>query len=127
MDARLAAAGDIDKEHRKKIRNKSLIDARKLVGAHKDKVDITDREWEAIQAGAISDSALSRILKNADSDRVKKLATPRSDSGLTASKKALINALASRGDGADGYTLAEIAEQVGVSPTTVGKYLNGAI
>lgn len=124
-DARLAAAGEVDKEHAKKMRGKALNDARELVGAHKQRVQISDRQWEAIQKGAVSDSALTKILANADPERVKKLSTPKGGTPLTPSKKALIEALASRGSGEDGYTLNEIAEQVGVSPATVGRYLNG--
>ena len=75
---------------------------------------ITDSEWAAIQAGAISTSRLSEILDHADSDRVKALASPRSvklmDSSTTARAKAMLD---------NGATRAEVAKALGVSLTTL--------
>lgn len=38
----------------------------------------TDREWEAVQKGAISDSKLTKILNASKSDEIVKRAMPKS-------------------------------------------------
>ena len=81
-------------------------------------VDISDKEWEAIQAGAISTSKLEQILNNADSDKVKQLASPRKAVTVSSSQAARIKSMLNFG-----YTQAEIAEATGLSVSTVNKYL----
>ena len=83
-------------------------------------IDITDREWEAIQAGAISENKLKQILDNTDIDKLRERATPRSTSNLSEAKVNRIKAM-----NASNYTLSEIANKLGVSTTTVSKYLKG--
>lgn len=112
-----------DKEHLKRLKNQLVAAARDDCGAKKVKVDITDKEWEAIQKGAISDTTLSAILKNADKDQIKKLATPREKRGISDSKKALIRNM--YGDGSKGYSLSQIAEHFGISTSEVSKIING--
>ena len=48
------------------LKGQELTRARIVVGAKKSdvRIDITDSEWEAIQAGAVSDSFLQKILEN---------------------------------------------------------------
>lgn len=119
VDAKLADNPGMDDEHVKKVKGRALIMARARVGASKQRVDITDKEWEAIQAGAISENILSSIIDNSDLDSIKKRATPRgADTSLSSAKVALIKSMSSR------YTIAEIAERAGVSTSTVSKYLN---
>lgn len=103
----------------KKIQQRALESARLSVGAKKERIQITDREWEAIQAGAISENMLSRILTNTDSDAVKKLATPRETPSLSTAK---VNRIINMN--AKGKTVAQIAEELNISPTTVLKYLS---
>ena len=79
---------------------------------------ITDREWEAIQAGAVSETTLKKILKNTDVDNLRERATPRSSVQLNQSKINRIKAMSS-----SNYTVAEIAKKLGVSTSTVSKYL----
>ena len=74
--------------------------------------------WQAIQAGAISDNVLCKILDNTDVDKLRARAMPRATTELSAAKKALIRSRA-----AAGYTNAQIAESLGISPSTVAKYL----
>lgn len=110
---------DMSKKELKKVSQQALVEARSKVGAERTVVDITDREWEAIQAGAISDTLLSRILNHVDIDQLRERATPRSTTTLSDAKIALLKARA-----ASGYTNAEIAASLGISASTVSRYLN---
>ena len=115
-----AANPDLTNSDIKKIKGQALEEARLRTGAKKQTIEITDKEWEAIQAGAISQNTLTQILNNADLDAVKQLATPRSSTGLSAAKTAQARARLDRG-----YTLAEVAEQLGVSVTTINNAVKG--
>ena len=115
---RLKEDPNMDNEHKKKAKGQCLIIARGRVGAKKPYINITDKEWEAIQAGAISDNKLRRILDNTDSDALKQRATPHATGVMTASMVTLANSMA-----AAGYTQADIAERLGVSSATVSKAL----
>lgn len=107
-----------DGDAMKKAKNAAIADARARLGAKKTLIDITDKEWEAIQAGAITKTKLEEIIKNADEQRVKELATPRQNNGVSEVKQSMIKSLA-----ASGYTQAEIAERLGITTSTVNKYV----
>ena len=79
----------------------------------------TDKEWEAIQAGAISENRLMQILNNTDTDAIRERATPRLKTTLSEAKINRISALSE-----SGYTTYEIAKALGVSSSTVSKYLS---
>lgn len=104
----------------KKLSQQELTRARAAVGAKRETIKITDREWEAIQAGAISENKLMQILNNADIDDLRQRATPRNTTSLSTAK---INKISSMN--ASGYSTAEIADALGISTTTVSKYLKG--
>lgn len=105
---------DMTNKEIKKAGQQALDQARRKVGAKKEMIDITPKEWEAIQAGAISTNKLQKILDNADMDKVKQLATPRKNNSLTPQNVSRINSLRS-----NGYTTSEIADKLGVSTSTV--------
>lgn len=110
--------GDIKKDSQR-----AITKYRNEVGSVSRKnrnIDITDREWEAIQAGAISEAQLKKILNNTDTDKLRERATPRTTSTLSAAKINRIKALS-----ASNYTLNEIAEKLGISTSAVSKYLKG--
>ena len=110
-------SGDI-----KKASQRALTKYRQEVGsvARRDRsIKITDKEWEAIQAGAISESKLRDILNNTDPDSLRERATPRSSINISQSKINRIKALS------NSYTLAQIADKLNISPSTVSKYLKG--
>lgn len=110
---------DMTKSEEKKLRQIELNDARIRVGAKRSTIDITERDWEAIQAGAISSNELTKILKYANIDKVREYATPRqSKTGMTDAKISQIQALKN-----SGYTNDQIAKRLGVSASTVSKYL----
>lgn len=108
----------MEKKDIKKKSDQLLKDARQQVGAKRVTINISDREWEAIQSGAISDNKLTQILRYADKDRVKQLAMPKDTKELSPSKKALIKSLSKS------YTRAEIADRFGVSVSTIARYMN---
>ena len=105
---------DLSMADLRKIKGQALAEARNRVGAKKQTIKITPLEWEAIQAGAISDSVLKQILDNADNDMVKKYATPRKKNVLTSSKLDKARAMFKRG-----YTQSQIADVLGVSTNTL--------
>lgn len=125
--ARIEANGITDRDDIKKIRQQELKRARDSVGTrprnpNKENslsIKISDREWEAIQAGAISNTTLEEILKYTDTDAVRKRATPRANSSTMSSAsvsraRQLIN---------NGYTQAEVAQALGVSVSTINRAL----
>lgn len=104
----------MDKDAQKKVEFQALEEARRRTGADKHKIQITDKEWDAIQAGAISDSKLSEMLTHADMDIVRKLATPKPQVLMTHSMTNRATTML-----ASGYTRAEVAEALGVSVSTL--------
>lgn len=113
---------DMTKAEIKKARQQAINSARASVGASSkdNRIVISDREWEAIQAGAISDSKLTQILRYTDMDAVKQRAMPRTTTQLSTAKINKAKSMA-----ASGYTVAEIADALGVSRSTVSNYMNG--
>lgn len=103
-----------DKDDEKKYAQKALTEARAAVGAHRVSIDITPREWEAIQAGAVSENRLSMIIPRVDDSKLKQLAMPRDVREISDAQVARIKAMS-----AAGYTSSEISEQMGISTTTV--------
>lgn len=108
---------DLTKEEKKKEKNKALAYARIVTGAKKHQIYIEDKEWEAIQAGAVSDSNLREIWNNSDQDRAKELALPKERFQLSDAKISLISRMAGK------YSNEEIADYLGVSVSTVQKYV----
>lgn len=103
----------MDKDDLKKLKTRSLAQARSETGASRSSIKITDSEWEAIQARAVSSTKVKDILLNTDLDRIRELATPR--------RQAMTPAKASRAKSLlnGGYTYAEVAQALGVSPSSI--------
>ena len=107
----------------KKLRQQTLNKYRSEVGSIKRRdrsIEITDREWEAIQSGAVRKSTLRSILNNTDVDNLRQRAMPKANNTLSATK---LNKLKSMNN--SNYSINEIARALNVSPTTVAKYLKG--
>lgn len=111
----------IDKKEIKKISSVEMQRARDSVGANgrKSKVVFTDKEWEAIQAGAISDSKLMKILNSSDSDEIVKRAMPKATTVMSSAKMSKAKAMLR-----SGYSYADIAKACGVPESTVYSALN---
>lgn len=121
VSAKKQANPELTKQELKKIKQQALTSSRIKVGARRTPVTINDREWEAIQAGAISENKLTKILNNSDLDSFRQRATPRSSMNvISPAKLSRMKAMA-----ASKYTTSEIADALGVSPSTVSKYLKG--
>lgn len=118
MKAKKQDNPDMDREEEKKLSQQALTSAREKVGAKRTSIEISDREWEAIQAGAISENKLKQILDNADIDTIRQKATPRETKTLSQSKINRINSMRS-----SGLTIQQIASALGVSTSTVSSYL----
>ena len=117
--AKKQANPDMDAPTKRKIKFQALEEARTRTEARKQQIVITESEWAAIQAGAISRSKLDQILDNADLEQVKKLATPpKTDVLMTSVKKQRAQSMLS-----SGYTQADVADALGVSLTTLKKSL----
>lgn len=106
----------MEADEKKRLKYQALSEARERVGADKKKVQvqITDREWEAIQNRAVSANVLKEILNNSDPQAIRELATPRQKNKLPgyvlARARALLNA---------GYTQAEVADALDISTSTL--------
>lgn len=111
---------DMTKGEIKKEAQRALTAARNTVGAKREPIILTDREWEAIQAGAISENKLTQIINNTDIDSLRQKATPRATTTLSAAKINKIKHMSN-----SGYTTSQIAESLGVSASTITRYLSG--
>ncbi len=119
VSAKKQANPGIDRDDLKKIKNQALAKARADVGGKKTQVPISDREWEAIQHGAITNNKLTQIIANTDLDSLKARATPRTKTGMSAAKTSRAKTYL-----ANGYTQSEVAEMLGVSLTTLNDAIN---
>lgn len=113
------------KEDLKKIERQAIAGARAEVQANgkNTKIQITDGQWKAIQARAVSPSMLEQVLRYADSDRILELSRPKE----ARNKFSLAQVSRMKSMDASGFTLAEIAKAMGVSSSTVSRYLKGEI
>lgn len=107
-------------EEKRKRSTQLLARARASVGAKRKEIYITDKEWEAIQAGAVTKNKLLEIIKTADKKRLSQLSMPRDYRGLSKAQVSRLKSLSNKG-----YSNSEIAEYLGISETTVINYLTG--
>lgn len=119
VKAKIQANNITDKDEISKIRRSAISDARVTTGASGKgtRITISDGEWEAIQAGAISDTTLKEILRYSDPDVIRERATPRASTQLSTARINRIKAMAN-----SGCTNAEIADALNLSSSVVSKY-----
>lgn len=120
VQARIEANPDMDKSQIKKLKGQVLADTRVRVGANKQRIAITQNEWNAIEAGAISNNLLTNILNNTDLDLIQSYAIPRTKTLMSESKLARARIYQ-----AQGRALSEIADALGVSVSTLSRSLKG--
>ena len=109
----------LEKEEEKKLHDRLIKEARAICGAARYEIPISDKEWEAIQAGALTHTKVSKILDRANPDSIKQRATPRKQFEWTNAKENIAKSMASAG-----WTTAEIAQRIGASETAVLKFLS---
>lgn len=105
---------NLEKDEVKKIKNQALYTYRNRVGASKTNIRLTQKEWDAIQAGAISNDKLERILTHSDLETVKLLAMPKYTPKLTSTKLSRARQMIE-----SGYTQQEVADHLGIGLTTL--------
>lgn len=102
----------------KKANQMAIEDARYMVGAKRQPIEVSEKEWECIQGGGISPTKLRKILNFMNDATIKELATPKTQKGLSDAKINKIQQMR-----ASGYTISEIADDLGVSTSTISKYM----
>lgn len=103
-------------EELRREKQRAIRTTRKRMGAEPQRIDITRREWEAIQNNAVAAHTLREVLTKANMDQVRQYAQPRQDVKLPSYREAHARALLNAG-----YTRAEVAEQLGVSVSTLDR------
>ena len=116
MKEKLKENPSLSKEDAKKLRYKELLRQRRRFNSEHQDIKISPKEWEAIQAGAVSSETLRQIMANTNKDRLKEMAMPHAKPKMSPGKVALAKAKL-----ASGYTLAEVAESLGVSTSTLSR------
>lgn len=114
---------DLKKADIDKLAQRAVTKYRKELGTVTRKnraIVISDREWEAIQAGAISENKLKKLLQYTDADSLKARAMPTNTRGLSQAQISRIKRMAD-----SNFTLSQIAEKMGISTASVSKYLKG--
>lgn len=114
---------DMKPDDIKKLSQRAVEKYRKEMGTITRKnraIIISDKEWQAIQAGAISENKLKEILKYTDTDSLRERAMPINKRGLSSAQIGRIKAMAN-----SNFTLQQIADKMGISTSQVSKYLKG--
>ena len=114
--------GNYSRDQLKRLQNECIAGARLSIGAKKPTIDITPKQWAAIDAGAISSSLLTEIINNTSLDTIRNYTMPRRTqrSLVSYTDECLIRSMAAR----PGVTQAEIADAMGLSASTINTILN---
>lgn len=109
------------KEELGKLEQQYLAKARAENNANKKsvRVELTDSEWDAINADAVSASLIETLINNADMDKLKSRAMPKQTNTLSTAKLTRIKSMAD-----SNFTIDEIAEIMGLSVSTVTNALS---
>lgn len=113
-----------NRDKRRKLSAKALEEARDIVHdghSSRYRIELSDREWEAIQAGAISDNKFKRVLRYSDTNKIKQRALPRNNTGIKTSTLSRARILLN-----NGYALSTVAKELGVSAKQLGRELGVA-
>ena len=113
---------EMSDSEKKKIGQMALNNARARIipGGRKQRIVLTEKELEAINNNAIPVSHLKDILNNVDNDKLTEMVMPKKTiKGISNARIAQAKALIARGE-----TQADVADVLGISVTTLRKYLN---
>lgn len=123
LGKRISEDPSLSGEDLKKLGQRSLSKNREEIGSvsrRKRNITIDDKEWEAIQAGAISNNKLKQILDNSDPDSLRQRAMPKQQAFLSSAQIERAKRMAD-----SNFTIEQIAKKMGVSKSTLYKYLKG--
>lgn len=114
--------GNYSSDQLKRLQNECIAGARLSIGAKKPTIEITPREWAAIDAGAVSSNILTEIINNTSLDTIRNYTMPRQTQRnlVSYTDECLIRSMAAR----PGVTQAEIADAMGLSTSTINAILN---
>ena len=118
--AKLNANPGMSKKEIKRMKAQALTEARARYGSRPHKVKITDRDWLAIQSGALSTKALRDILNSTDMDLLKQRAMPKASVLMSSQRLVRARTMLTRG-----YTRQEVAAALGVSLSTLDRATGG--
>jgi predicted transcriptional regulator len=118
IEIKRQAKPDMDAAELKKVKGQALTTARARLGKEAYKIVITDIEWQAIQAGAISNHTLNEILDSADLDQVKERALPRLSKTLSVTQLNRVKQMRK-----NGIMPSEIANALGITTNALYKAL----
>jgi len=103
-----------DADRKKKTERQAKNAARARLGLEKPVIEVTDRQWDAIQSNAVSASKLRQLLDYTDPKRISELSMPRTNpvmtNAITARAKAMLSA---------GNSTADVAAALGVPASTL--------
>lgn len=103
-----------DRDRKKKVEQQAVLAARDRLGLKKPVIDISDRQWDAIQTRGVSSSKLKQILEYADEKRITELSMPRANAVVTTAVASRVRSML-----AAGLTNADIARSLGISASTL--------
>lgn len=103
-----------DRDRLKKTQSQAKKAARARLGLTKPTITISDREWDAIQSGAVSKSKLESMLKYTEPKRIQELSMPRKNSVMTKSVSSRAATMLSAG-----MNTADVARSLGISASTL--------
>lgn len=107
---------EVSSEEYKKISRQAIAAARLRTGASRKEslIELTDRQWEAIQAGALSASAMEAVVRYSDMEKLSERAMPKANTAVSANVAMRAKAMAR-----NGATTSEVADALGISTNTV--------
>lgn len=111
---------DMDNKHKKRLRVQALQAGRARLGGASPRVDLTPKEWEAIQNKALSPTTAQAVILKMRDEQVKEYAMPKKKTGLSAAQMATAKALI-----ASGHSYEDVAKRYGVSMTTIQRAVKG--
>ena len=117
----IKADENLTREEESKQLDKALKRARREVGAERYEITLTDRDWEAIQSGAVPKTTQKEIFRFVNSDELMSRAMPKTKKTPSASVIAAMKSMLARG-----YTSEEVASRFDISTTTLHKYVEGS-